>query len=179
MKGLTYRVHKRAPLSQDEANKLASACKMGLERLIVWTLLDTGLRVEEFCALTPSNILWQEHTLVVYGKNTTGTGGKKRRQVPMSDRVRPLLEGYFATNDEIGYTTRHVNRLVHGIANRARISQKCSPHVLRHTFAVHSLQRGVSLPALQKVLGHEDLKTTAIYLNLSNEESLREYREKW
>ena len=72
-----------------------------------------------------------------------------------------------------------IQRIVRRVANRAMIPRKCSPHVLRHTFAVTALQKGVSLAALQKILGHENLQTTAIYLNLSNEEALREFRAKW
>lgn len=48
-----------------------------------------------------------------------------------------------------------------------------------HTFAVTALMKGVSLPALRAILGHSNLQTTAIYLNVSDEEALREFREKW
>ena len=51
-----------------------------------------------------------------------------------------------------------------------------TPHVLRHTFAVTAVQKGISLPALQRLLGHDHLATTEIYLNLSPEEVVREFR---
>lgn len=171
--------HKREPLTQDQCNKLSNACETMQEKLVVWTLLDTGLRVEEFCNLEKENIDWSNHRITVFGKNTTGDGkGKKRRQVPMSDRVKPLLEQWIASNDKIGFTTRTAENVVRRVANRCCIG-KCCPHVLRHSFAVNSLDRGVPLPALQKILGHEDMLTTAIYLNVSNGEALRMYREKW
>jgi integrase/recombinase XerD len=69
--------------------------------------------------------------------------------------------------------------LVKRVANRARISRPVTPHVLRHTFAVMAVQKGISLPALQRLLGHDRLTTTEIYLNLSPEEVVREFREKW
>jgi site-specific recombinase XerD len=65
------------------------------------------------------------------------------------------------------------------VANRAEIRRKVTPHVLRHTFAVTAIQKGISLPALQRLLGHDRLTTTEIYLNLSPEEVLREFRAKW
>jgi len=65
------------------------------------------------------------------------------------------------------------------VANHARISRPVTPHVLRHTFAVTAVQKGISLPALQRLLGHDQLATTEIYLNLSPEEVMREFREKW
>jgi integrase/recombinase XerD len=60
----------------------------------------------------------------------------------------------------------------------ARISQSVTSHVLRHTFAVTAVQKGILLPALQRLLGHDRLTATEIYLNLSPEEVLREFREK-
>src|SRR5207249_4654960 len=52
-------------------------------------------------------------------------------------------------------------------------------HVLRHTFAVTTVQKVVSLPSLQRLLGHDHLATTEIYLNLSPEELIREFQQKW
>ena len=52
--------------------------------------------------------------------------------------------------------------LVKRVANRARISRPVTPHVLRHTFAVTGVQKGISLPALQRLLGHDRLATTEI-----------------
>jgi integrase/recombinase XerD len=65
------------------------------------------------------------------------------------------------------------------VANRARITHTVTPHVLRHTFAVAAVQKGLSLPAPQLLLGHDRLITTEIYLNLSPEDVMREFREKW
>ena len=62
---------------------------------------------------------------------------------------------------------------------RVRISRPVSPHVLRHTFAVTAVLKGVSLPTLQRLLGHDHLTTTEIYLNLSPEEAIKEFQSKW
>lgn len=164
---------KREPLTQDEATSIANACQSTKEKLVVWTLLDTGLRVDEFARLTKQNIDWQTHRITLRGK------GDKRRVLPMTDRVRPLIEGHIGIDDVMGIPKRTAQDIVKRVANRAKIARPCSPHVLRHTFAVTALQKGLSLPALQKLLGHEDLKTTAIYLNMSSFEALREFEEKW
>jgi integrase/recombinase XerD len=71
--------------------------------------------------------------------------------------------------------TCHVTRVL----NRARISRSVTPPVLRHTFSVTAIQKGISLPALQRLLGHDRLTTTEIYLNLSPEDVIREFRAKW
>lgn len=164
---------KREPLTGDEVQRLEAACDAFSERFVVWVLLDTGLRLGEFTGLDRDAIDFQAHRLVVFGK------GGKRRVLPMSPRVRAVLENHFAMFNVIGVSERTIQRTVRAVASRARISKPVTPHVLRHTFAVMALQRGLSLPALQKLLGHEHLETTAIYLNLSPEEALREYREKF
>jgi integrase/recombinase XerD len=51
--------------------------------------------------------------------------------------------------------------------------------VLRHTFAVSIVQKGISLPALQRLMGHDRLTTTEIYLNLSPEHVIEEFEAKW
>jgi integrase/recombinase XerD len=177
--------HKREPLTKDESNRLMRSCKVEKERLVIWTLLDTGLRVNEFCGLTPSMIDWQKHMMLIMGKNTSivptkfgEVKEKKARLVPLTARVQGLLELFFRFNDKIGFTTRTAQNVVTRVANRAMLSRKCSPHILRHTFAVDTLQAGVSLPALQRILGHEDLETTAIYLNLGNESANTEFINK-
>lgn len=164
---------KREPLTQAEANDIANACQPGEERLVIWSLLDTGLRVHELAGLTKDNLDWQTHRLIFTGK------GQKRRTVDLPPRVREILESQIAVYDEFGMGVRKIERIVTRVANRAKIRKKVTPHVLRHTFAVTALQKGISLAALQKILGHENLQTTAIYLNLSPEEALREFREKW
>ena len=80
----------REPLTAEESDRLSNACETPTERLVVWTLLDTGLRVSELCDLTPKNVLWQQRQLRVKGKG--GPHGKKTkvRVVPMSSRVRAL-----------------------------------------------------------------------------------------
>lgn len=170
---------KREPLMPEEANRMASTCQTAREKLLVWTLLDTGLRVAELANLKKDNIDWQGHRLMIYGKGGPYGSKSKRRIIPLSNRIQPLIEGYFALHDTLGMTPRTIQNIVKRMANRARISRPVSPHVLRHTFAVAAVQKGISLPALQRLLGHDRLTTTEIYLNLSPEDVVREFREKW
>ncbi len=171
--------YKREPLSDDEANALANACENFEEKLVVWTLLDTGLRVWEFAALTKGNIQWQERRLVIHGKGGPYGKRSKRRVIPMTERVRRLIEYHFAEHNEIGMSARTIQRIVKRVANRAGIAKPVSPHVLRHTFAVSCIKKGISTRALQTLLGHNRLTTTELYLNLSPEDAIREFLEKW
>jgi integrase/recombinase XerD len=170
---------KREPLLPEEATRLAQACQTVWEKLVIWTLLDTGLRVSEQANLTPAQIDWQGHQLTIYGKGGPCGSRSKRRIIPLSARLQPLIAHHFALHDSVGLTPRAMQLLVKHVANYARISRPVTPHVLRHTFAVTAVQKGISLPALQRLLGHDQLVTTEIYLNLSPEEVVREFREKW
>ncbi len=171
--------YKREPLTQDEATRLANACTEYEERLVIWTLLDTGMRLAELLSLTRDNLDWQGARLMVYGKGGPYGSRSKRRVIPLSTRLRPLLEHHFALKDRLGMSRRTVQRTVKRTANRAHISRPVSPHVLRHTFSVTAIRKGISLPALQRLLGHDRLTTTEIYLNLAPEDVVREFQEKW
>ena len=169
----------REPLRAEEADALCQACETAQEKLILWTLLDTGLRVSELCSLTPQHIMWQQKSMRISGKG--GIHGKKtkKRVVPMSKRVQTLLEHYFAINDKWPVGARRVQKIVKEIANRAKISQAVTPHILRHTFATLALQKGISLASVQKILGHDRLTTTSIYLNFTDEHVVDEFSRKW
>ena len=171
--------YKKEPLNDDEANRLTNACDTFREKFVVWTLLDTGLRLSEFADLKKDNIQWQEKRLVIYGKG--GPYGKKtkRRVIPMTERVRKLLEYHFAENNNTGMVKRTVARIVKKVADKTGISKPVSPHVLRHTFSVNCIKKGISTRVLQILLGHDRLATTEIYLNLSPEDAIREFLNKW
>lgn len=170
---------KRESLNRDEVSRLEQACETTQERMLLWTLLDTGLRVSEYCTLTRENIDWQGKRLVIYGKG--GPFGKKtkRRVVPMSDRVRPMLEAHFSINDSVGFGARMAQIIVKRVANRAGIAKLITPHVLRHTFSTTAVQKGIPLAALRQLLGHDRLETTAIYQNMAPEDVLAIFHEKW
>lgn len=169
----------REPLRAQEADALCHACESPEEKLIIWTLLDTGLRVSELCSLAQNHILWQQKAIRVSGKS--GPHGKKAkiRVVPMAPRIQALLESYFALHDTWFVGPRQVQKIVKRVANRAHIPQDVTPHVLRHTFATLALQKGISLAAVQRILGHDRLTTTAIYLNLTESHVIEEFVQKW
>ncbi len=169
----------REPLRAEEADRLAHACSTVEEKLIVWTLLDTGLRVSELCSLTPQHMLWQQKSIRVSGKGGPYGKQSKKRIVPLSKRIQTLLEHYFALHDAWFVGPRQVQKIVKNIANKACITQTVTPHILRHTFATLALQKGISLAAVQKILGHDRLTTTAIYLNLTDAHVVEEFEKKW
>jgi len=137
------------------------------------------LRVSELANLKKDNIPWQERRLIIYGKG--GPCGKKtkRRILPMSERIRGLIDHHFAEHNNAGMTARTGQRVVKQVANRAGISKPVTPHVLRHRYSVSCIKKGISTRALTALLGHDRLATTEIYLNLSPEDAIREFQNKW
>lgn len=146
---------------------------------MIWTLLDTGLRVAEMCDLTSQHIQWQQKAVCVNGKGGSSGNLSKKRVVPLSHRIMTLFEHYFALHDKWPVGVRQAQKIVKHVANKAKIAQTVTPHILRHTFATLELQKGISLAAVQKILGHERLTTTAIYLNFTDIHVLEEYARKW
>ena len=66
-------------------------------------------------------------------------------------------------------TTNKIELIVKEVLKKSALKLNISPHTLRHTFATHLLDSGADLKSVQELLGHENLKTTAIYTHVSNE----------
>jgi site-specific recombinase XerD len=66
------------------------------------------------------------------------------------------------------YSATSIENIVKGAATKAGIKKDVHPHILRHSFATHMLEKGVNLKRLQIILGHSAMKTTSIYLHLAN-----------
>ena len=108
--------YKREPLTADEATRLANACHTHEEKLVVWTLLDTGLRVSELANLKRANLDWQTHRLMIYGKGGPYGSKSKRRVIPLPARIQPLIEGYFALQEVVGFSARTIQRMLKRVA---------------------------------------------------------------
>ena len=168
----------REPLNKEECDRMVNACCSFRDKLVVWMLLDTGLRVGEFCGLCREQVQWQENCLSVLGKGGRYGRRGKRRIVPITARVKKLLQLHFCTNNRIGFGKRTAQRVIKSVANRAMITKPVTPHVLRHTFAVNCVKDGLSTASLKKILGHDRLETTEIYLNVCPEDALDEFFQK-
>ena len=142
--------------------------------LIFIFLYTTGLRITELINLKIGNIYWNEGFLKIRGK------GSKERVVPIAEKLIDILKKYIEnervffikdkTNDYLFISSRGTKFTRQAIW---KISKKIggedtSPHTWRHTFATHLLEGGVSLRALQKMLGHSSLTTTQIYTHVAN-----------
>lgn len=165
------REFRREPLRNGEPERLLAACATDFERAAIGVLLETGLRRAELCSITEEQVDWAENRLRVVGK------GDKRRVIPLSPAAEQALRLWLSL-PRLRAPMIAVNRAVAVAAERAGIAG-VFPHRLRHTFAVKCLKRGIGLRTLQLLLGHQSIATTQHYLNLSPEEVIEEFREKW
>lgn len=168
-------------LSAAEARELLRAAKTqswhGTRNFaLVATLLDTGVRLGEVIALDISDVDIAQMTMRV--RNGKGTKDRRvyiGRSLASALRrwvvVRPSVGGdpaLFMTRDGRRLDKRNVARILERTARRAGLgNRRVHPHLLRHTFATHYIMNGGDPFSLQRILGHSDIKTTMIYVNLA------------
>ncbi len=168
---------------EDAANAAEGAPRMRALRLacLLELLYATGLRVSELVSLPRSVLRGDRQMLTVKGK------GGRERMVPLNGKAREALDRYlaagapapgtpaphwlFPSRGEAGYFTRQkFARDLKALGARLGFDEeRLSPHVLRHAFASHLLDRGADLRVLQTLLGHADISTTQIYTHVMEE----------
>ncbi len=164
-------------LSPEEAARLIDAAPNLLYRTILMTLYSTGARLAELVRLKVSDI--DKELMVVHIRQ--GKGGRDRN-VPLSPKLLEALREYWRWMRPLTYlfpgvvdgrrvdapgTGKSVWHACRVAAQRAGITKRVHPHTLRHSYATHLLEAGADLRTIQVLLGHADIRQTAIYLHLS------------
>jgi len=155
--------------------------------LIIEILYQTGIRQTELRALTDADIDRNKHTIKVLGKRN------KERIIPIERDLMMLIERYIKlrdkqfperknvkliVNDKGGETSpKFIYTIVHKILMEVTTVEQKSPHVLRHTFATHLLNRGADIRAIQKMLGHNSLSSTQVYTHNTIEKLKDTYKK--
>lgn len=146
-------------------------------RLIISMLYSCGLRRGELISLRLSDINLERATLYIREAKWS-----KERTLPLPQSLIPLLRDYFQffrpttylIEGKPGkpYSTTSVRNVILAAARRAQIPYAINPHMLRHSYATHLLERGVDLRHIQVLLGHTKLETTAIYTHVARNSTL-------
>ncbi len=152
---------------------------------ILELLYGAGLRVSELLTLDMTQVDLDSSAIRVTGKRN------KTRVVPLPSQTNEVLRGYlnevrqtFITNPTGSVflsvrgkplSRQAVYSLVSSMAKAAGVKGNIGPHTLRHTYAVHLLQGGADLRAVQELLGHESIATTQVYTELQNDEVKSRY----
>ncbi|MGL6037380.1 MAG: tyrosine-type recombinase/integrase [Soonwooa sp.] len=180
---LKFYAEKQQAFSQDEMTllqeKTESRSAMSLlEKLIIETLYQTGMRKTELCNLLFENVDFSKSEFKIIGK------GNKQRVVPISERLHRDLQNYAEVRrpDAENKTYFFVNkkgkklgeRFVYSVVNKylslVTTKEKRSPHMLRHSFATHVLNNGAEISKVKKILGHSSLASTQVYTEANIEE---------
>jgi len=171
-------------LSKPEVWRLLKVCQLLKHKLLIGLLYGCGLRCLEVRSVRLSDLDFDRKQLrVVQGK------GKKDRYVPLSEHLIRGLKKYIETEKpqeylfngqpmgraggdfDSRYSQRGVQWVVKQACKRAQISKEVHVHTLRHTFATHLLEDGLDILSIKNLLGHEDIETTMIYLQIAQIET--------
>jgi len=174
-------------LTEEQVDDLLEAARQrpGPEGVRLVALMEllyaTGLRVTELVSLPLAAAVRDPRMILVKGK------GGKERLAPLNEAAREAVQDWvevrardprksaspflFPSRSDAGHLTRHrFGQLLKELAVAANIEpKKVSPHVQRHAFATHLLNRGADLRSVQQMLGHADISTTQIYTHVLDE----------
>lgn len=160
-------------LSRNEISRILSCLPNLKHHCMISLIYSAGLRRSELLNLTPKDIISERMLVRIMGK------GKKCRYSLLSEKVLNELRTYYKEyrpkkwlfeGDTSGeqYSASALVKILKEAAERAGIKHRVHVHMLRHSFATHLLEQGTDLRIIQELLGHNDIKTTNIYLHVTS-----------
>ncbi len=178
-------------LSTDEIKEiLLIADKKSFEGIRDTAILELfyscGLRLSELINLRLEDLMLRENAIRVIGK------GKKERVVPIGKSAKNTILNFLSSRNKVAQAGVHelfilksgkkmyamaIQRLVKKYINQVVNVHAASPHILRHSYATHLLDRGASIRVVKDLLGHQNLSTTQVYTHLSIEHLQRVYKK--
>lgn len=173
----------QVPFSEDEMTSLfetegifPDSFEGRRDRLVMELFYQTGIRRSELIHLKVSDIDFDQKTIKVIGK------GSKMRMLPVGGFLLDAIDNYiverlnefpsagfelFLTSKGKAFYDKFVYNLVNSYLSLISTKQKKSPHMLRHSFATHMLNRGANLNVIKELLGHSSLAATQVYTHSS------------
>jgi site-specific recombinase XerD len=160
--------------SKEDIEKILKAIDNLKHKTILLLCYSSGLRVSEVVSLRVKDI--DSNRMVI---NIRAAKGKKDRIVPLSPTTLKHLRAYFKEHKPTDfffegqykgepYSSRSIQLVLAAAKKKAGVNRGGSIHALRHSYATHLLDKGVDITYIQKILGHNDLKTTLRYLHVTN-----------
>lgn len=169
-------------LTIDEIEKLINSIdnktlKGKRDKAIIELLYSSGLRVSEIINLKTRDLDLENNYLKCFGK------GSKERIVPFGELAKTYIIDYLKEREKLKIESdllfvnkkgekllrQQINNLLRIYSKKAKLKKKVHPHMLRHSFATHLLERGADLRSVQELLGHVDISTTQIYTHLTKD----------
>jgi site-specific recombinase XerD len=166
-------------LSVEEVGQILGRAENLKHRTMLSIVYACGLRVSELCNLKVNEINGKRNSLHIKQSK-----GRKDRIVPLPESLLVLMRKYYLqykptnylfegqnTGDQLDYkpySATSVRKIIKRLASQAGIRKNVTPHTLRHCYATHLYEKGISLRSIQVLLGHSSSKTTEIYTHISN-----------
>ena len=181
------KVEKKLPVFVEESNmenllnyfEFSNDFKGVRDRMVIELLYGTGIRLTELIELEEKNVSVFDKTIKVLGK------GNKERIIPINPNLLITIKLYHQVKKDENFSNKikqfvvkndggkvyptFIYRMVNKYLGAVTTSEKKSPHILRHTFATHLLNKGADLNAVKELLGHTSLAATQVYTHNSIE----------
>jgi site-specific recombinase XerD len=169
-------------LAREEIQRVVGVTRNVSHRLIFQLMYSSGLKLDELLGLKVKDVDIEGQTLTIRGNSNSGRKAKRTRETIMSEKVAPMLHAFIVDRDPDDYvfpgidgghmTPRAVQKAFKHALKKAGIKRRASCNSLRHSFAVHLLEKGVDIKHVRRLLGHARTETTSIYKRLVSEESV-------
>jgi len=187
-------------LEPEQVARLIAAATNPRDALLVRIPWRTGIRVTELISLRTGDIDFDNRAIVIKVQKMRKKDGKaveRRRVVPIDQGTLDMIQNYLSWRKQFPYkgdllfpiTRQRVDQIYWKLARQAGIREigdpavskhrKLHPHVLRHSFAIHCVKRGMKIERLQKILGHASPTTTSVYLQWSSADLHEDYDKIW
>jgi len=187
-------------LEAPEVERIIATATNPRDALLVRIPWRTGIRVSEMTGIKVSDIEFASRAILIKIQKQRKRDGKtveRRRVIPIDEGSLNMVREYLEWRKQFPYkgdllfpiTRQRVDQIYWKLGRRAGIKEigdpavskhrKLHPHVLRHSFAIHCIKRGMTIERLQKILGHSSPTTTSVYLQYSLKDLHEDYDRVW